>query len=66
MLKKMTNVLVVGSGLTGAATVAALRQSMPDNTTISIWDKARGAGEFNLVLSLSFFSPTGSNSVATF
>jgi len=40
----MTNVLVVGSGLTGAATVAALRQSMPDNTNISVWDKARGAG----------------------
>jgi len=44
MLQKMANVLVVGSGMTGAATAAFLRQALPENTNISIWDKARGAG----------------------
>ena len=46
MLQKMANVLVVGSGMTGAATAAFLRQALPENTNISIWDKARGAGIF--------------------
>ncbi|CAL1544561.1 unnamed protein product [Lymnaea stagnalis] len=44
MLKNMAKVLLVGSGMTGAATASMLRQHLPDNTSIFIWDKARGAG----------------------
>ncbi|XP_005107682.1 renalase [Aplysia californica] len=44
MLQKMAKVLLVGSGLTGSATAALLRQKLPENTSISVWDKARGAG----------------------
>ncbi|KAK0051794.1 renalase [Biomphalaria pfeifferi] len=44
MLKNMAKVLLVGSGMTGAATAALLRQHLPENSSILIWDKARGAG----------------------
>ncbi|KAK7507957.1 hypothetical protein BaRGS_00000922 [Batillaria attramentaria] len=40
----MVKVLVVGSGMTGCAAAALLRQRLPPDTDITIWDKARGAG----------------------
>ncbi|KAK7112130.1 hypothetical protein V1264_011631 [Littorina saxatilis] len=40
----MVKVLVVGSGMTGCAAAAMLRQRLPADTDITIWDKARGAG----------------------
>ena len=40
----MENVLIIGSGLTGAVTAALLRSELPDKTAVSVWDKARGAG----------------------
>ncbi|XP_059176013.1 renalase-like [Physella acuta] len=44
MLKNMAKILLVGSGITGAATAAYLRMQLPERTSIHIWDKARGAG----------------------
>lgn len=43
-LSNMVKILVVGSGMTGCAAVALLRQRLPPDTDITIWDKARGAG----------------------
>lgn len=43
-LSNMAKVLVVGSGITGCASAALLRQRLPPDTDIAIWDKARGAG----------------------
>lgn len=37
-------VLVVGSGITAAATGALLRQRAKESISLTIWDKARGAG----------------------
>ncbi|KAL8616862.1 hypothetical protein ACOMHN_041781 [Nucella lapillus] len=43
-LSNMVRVLVVGSGMTGSAAAALLRQRLPADADITIWDKARGAG----------------------
>ncbi|XP_076460055.1 renalase-like [Babylonia areolata] len=43
-LSNMAKVLVVGSGMTGCAAAALLRQRLPTDTDITIWDKARGTG----------------------
>ncbi|XP_071107570.1 renalase-like [Haliotis cracherodii] len=40
----MARVLVAGTGITGAATAAALRQELPEDATITLWDKSHGAG----------------------
>ncbi|XP_067671656.1 renalase-like [Haliotis asinina] len=39
----MARVLVAGTGITGAATAAALRQELPQSARITLWDKSRGA-----------------------
>ena len=44
MLEKMARVLVVGAGMTGAASAALVRQHIPEIGSITIWDKGRGAG----------------------
>ena len=44
MLQKMVKVLVVGAGMTGAASAALVRQQIPEIASITIWDKGRGAG----------------------
>ncbi|GFO23336.1 renalase-like [Plakobranchus ocellatus] len=40
----MAKVLVVGAGMTGAASAALLKQHIPEIASITIWDKGRGAG----------------------
>ncbi|PVD39366.1 hypothetical protein C0Q70_01996 [Pomacea canaliculata] len=40
----MVKVLVVGAGMTGASAAALLRQRLPTDSSITVWDKARGAG----------------------
>lgn len=37
-------VLVVGSGITAAVTGALLRKQAKERISLTIWDKARGAG----------------------
>merc|ERR1711976_72429 len=40
----MEKVLIVGTGITGAATASLLRKNCPETCTISLWDKSRGSG----------------------
>ncbi|GFR78161.1 renalase-like [Elysia marginata] len=40
----MARVLVVGAGMTGAASAAFLKQNIQGISSITIWDKGRGAG----------------------
>ncbi|BFZ02679.1 hypothetical protein BsWGS_05718 [Bradybaena similaris] len=40
----MSKLLIVGAGITGAASAALLKQQIPQNMSISLWDKGRGAG----------------------
>ena len=43
--RKVPKLLIVGAGITGATASAALRSAIPaSELSISIWDKARGAG----------------------
>ena len=47
----MTRVLLVGGGVTSAVTGAVLRRELPQ-VELVLWDKARGAGEDFMLLSL--------------
>lgn len=44
MLRMAQKVLVVGSGITAAVTGALLRKQANEKISLTIWDKARGAG----------------------
>lgn len=44
----MEDVLIVGAGITGAVTASMLRGQLPSSTRITLWDKAHGAGQWNL------------------
>jgi uncharacterized NAD(P)/FAD-binding protein YdhS len=47
---KMPKILIVGSGLTGSLVAASLlklgKENINDQVQLSIWEKARGAGNF--------------------
>lgn len=44
MQEMARKVLLVGSGITAAVTGALLRKKLKDHISLTIWDKARGAG----------------------
>ncbi|CAG5135335.1 unnamed protein product [Candidula unifasciata] len=52
----MSKLLIVGTGIKGAASAALLRQHMPPNKSVFMWDKARGPGGGNYI---HYFVPTG-------
>ena len=55
---KMPKILIVGSGLTGSLVAASLLKSAKENINdqlqISIWDKARGAGNFLILFKCGY------------
>lgn len=57
-LCNMVKVLVVGAGMTGASAAALLRQRLPTDSSITVWDKARGAGSIFVLIYTSNFSPS--------